>query len=81
MLFISFSEKGNSCKITLEDKWPFTNKPIIAVGGAGEPIHFQELFSNTTIEAVGAASVYHFTQYTPKDVKLAIKDIGLPVRL
>lgn len=58
-----------------------TNKPIIAVGGAGELAHFQELFSNTTTEAVGAASIYHFTQHTPKDVKLAIKDIGLPVRI
>ncbi len=58
-----------------------TNKPIIAVGGAGTPKHFQELFQNTTTEGVGAASLYHFTQYTPKDVKLALKAIEVPVRL
>lgn len=58
-----------------------TNKPIIAVGGAGTPEHFQDLFQKTTTEAVGAASVYHFTQYTPKDVKLALKAIEVPVRL
>lgn len=55
--------------------------PIIAVGGAGEPAHFAELMRNTTIEAVGAASIYHFTHSTPLDVKKELAAAGKPVRL
>jgi imidazole glycerol-phosphate synthase subunit HisF len=55
--------------------------PIVAAGGGGEPKHFEELFSKTNIEAVGAASIFHFTQYTPHDLKKAIGSVGKPVRI
>lgn len=55
--------------------------PIVVAGGAGAPEHFEELFSKTSIEAVGASSIFHFTRYTPRDVKLAIQKVGKPVRL
>ena len=55
--------------------------PIVVSGGGGEPNHFKELFSETNIEAVGAASIFHFTRYTPRDLKLAIQEVGRPVRL
>jgi cyclase len=58
-----------------------TSLPLIACGGAGDPEHFCELFREVNIEAAAAASIYHFTQYTPNDVKLALKTIGKPVRL
>lgn len=57
------------------------NVPIIASGGAGEPDHFKELFTNTSIEAVAAGSIFYFTRYTPRDLKLAIKSVGKPVRI
>ena len=57
------------------------NVPIVVSGGAGEPQHFKELFSQTNIEAVAAASIFHFTRYTPRDLKLAIQSVGKPVRL
>ena len=57
------------------------NVPIVVSGGGGEPEHFKQLFSQTNIEAVGAASIFHFTQYTPRDLKLAIQSVGRPVRL
>ena len=57
------------------------NVPIVVSGGAGEPEHFKELFSKTNIEAVGAASIFHFTRYTPRDLKLAIESVGKPVRI
>jgi imidazole glycerol-phosphate synthase subunit HisF len=57
------------------------NVPIVVSGGAGEPEHFKELFSKTNIEAVAAASIFHFTRYTPRDLKLAIQSIGKPVRI
>lgn len=55
--------------------------PIVVAGGAGSLEHFKELFSETTIDAVGASSIFHFTRYTPRDVKLAMESVGKPVRL
>jgi len=55
--------------------------PVIAVGGAGLPVHFAELFKRTKIEAVGAASIYHFTQYTPLDIKFELIKNGVPIRM
>ena len=57
------------------------NVPIVVSGGGGEPEHFKTLFSETKIEAVAAASIFHFTRYTPRDLKLAIQSVGRPVRL
>lgn len=58
-----------------------TNLPIVMVGGAGNLMHFEELFSQTNCEAVGASSIFHFTQHTPLDIKNTIKSIGKPVRI
>jgi cyclase len=55
--------------------------PLIAVGGGGDMSHYKELFSKTNIEAVGSASIFHFTQYTPLDIKNELYSIGKPVRL
>ncbi len=55
--------------------------PIVVAGGAGNLNHFKELFSKSHIEAVAAASIFHFTQYTPRDIKLAIASVGKPVRI
>jgi cyclase len=55
--------------------------PIVVAGGAGILDHFKELFSKSHIEAVAAASIFHFTQYTPRDIKLVIASVGKPVRL
>ena len=57
------------------------NVPIVVSGGGGELAHFEELFSETSIEAVGVASMFHFTRYTPRDIKLAIRSVGRPVRI
>lgn len=58
-----------------------TNKPIIAIGGAGNPDHFATLFESTNIEAAASSSIYHFTQYTPQDVKILLNKRGFNVRL
>lgn len=55
--------------------------PIVANGGGGEPEHFKELFLQTSVEAVGAASIFYFTRYTPHDLKIAIASTGRPVRV
>lgn len=57
-----------------------TKLPIIVSGGGGNMNHYNELFTSTNIEAVGSASIFHFTQYTPLDIKMEISKIGKPVR-
>ncbi|HEX7905931.1 MAG TPA: imidazole glycerol phosphate synthase cyclase subunit [Chitinophagaceae bacterium] len=58
-----------------------TTLPIIAVGGGGDMNHYKELFTKTGVEAVGSASIFHFTQYTPLDIKKELYSIGKPVRI
>jgi cyclase len=58
-----------------------TNIPVIAAGGGGNMEHYNELFSKTNVQAVGSASIFHFTQYTPLDIKNELKSINIPVRL
>ena len=55
--------------------------PVIACGGAGEPEHFVEAVREGGADAVSAASIFHFTQFTPNDVKRHMRDAGLDVRL
>jgi cyclase len=55
--------------------------PVVYVGGAGNLTHFEDLFEKTSCNAVGASSLYHFTQYTPSDVKRALSENGINVRM
>ena len=57
------------------------NVPVIAHGGAGIPNHFVKVVKKTGVNAVAAASIFHFTQYTPQSVKREMKAAGIPVRL
>lgn len=57
-----------------------TSLPMIVVGGGGELSHYRDLFTNTKVEAVGSASIFHFTQHTPLDIKNEIASVGRPVR-
>lgn len=54
--------------------------PVIASGGAGKPEHMLEAIQ-ANASAVAAASMFHFTQQTPKDVKQYLKSQGLPIRI
>lgn len=58
-----------------------TTLPIVCVGGGGDMSHYKELFTETSCEAVGSSSIFHFTQYTPLDIKKEIQSIGKPVRI
>lgn len=54
--------------------------PIIASGGAGAAEHFPPA-ALAGADAVLAASVFHFGQVTIPEVKRALADAGLPVRM
>jgi cyclase len=58
-----------------------SNVPIVYVGGGGNLDHYEDLFTKTSCNAVGSASIFHFTQYTPLDIKNRLKSIGKPVRI
>ena len=58
-----------------------TSKPIVALGGAGTPSHFTDLVQTNYNGALAAASIYHFTQYTPQEVKKILNKAQIPVRI
>ena len=58
-----------------------TSKPIVALGGAGLPSHFTELVQTNYNGALAAASIYHFTQYTPQEIKKTLNKKKIPVRI
>ncbi|MCL4078728.1 imidazole glycerol phosphate synthase subunit HisF [Coriobacteriia bacterium Es71-Z0120] len=55
--------------------------PVIASGGAGELDHFAEVVIEADADAVLAASVFHFGEFTIRQVKEAMAAQGVPVRL
>ncbi|MCX8006517.1 MAG: imidazole glycerol phosphate synthase subunit HisF [Coriobacteriia bacterium] len=55
--------------------------PVIASGGAGELDHFAEVVVEADADAVLAASVFHFGEFTVRQVKEAMAAHGIPVRL
>lgn len=57
------------------------NIPVIASGGAGELDHFAEVIVEADADAVLAASVFHFGQFSVRQVKEAMASHGIPVRL
>ncbi|MBN2247580.1 MAG: imidazole glycerol phosphate synthase subunit HisF [Coriobacteriia bacterium] len=57
------------------------NTPVIASGGAGELDHFAEVVIEADADAVLAASVFHFGEFSVRQVKDAMAAHGIPVRL
>lgn len=57
------------------------NIPVIASGGAGKPDHFLELFEETKADAALAASIFHYREYTIKEIKEILLRNGFPVRI
>ncbi|MBN2848886.1 MAG: imidazole glycerol phosphate synthase subunit HisF [Coriobacteriia bacterium] len=57
------------------------NIPVIASGGAGELEHFAEAVIEADADAVLAASVFHFGEFSIRAVKENMVAHGVPVRL
>ena len=55
--------------------------PVIASGGAGNAAHMVEAVRDGGADAVLAASIFHFGEVSVGEVKHALEDAGLPVRL
>jgi len=57
------------------------NIPVIASGGAGNLEHLYEAFAIAGADAVLAASIFHYGEYTIKEAKEYLHSKGIPVRL
>lgn len=58
-----------------------TGIPVIASGGAGSLDHMADVLLHAGADAVLAASIFHFGEYTVGDVKKFLASRGVPVRL
>ncbi len=57
------------------------NIPVIASGGAGTKEHFYDAFTKGKADAALAASLFHFGELEIKDLKVYLKEKGVPVRI
>jgi cyclase len=55
--------------------------PVVASGGAGSLAHMAQVLLEGKADAVLAASIFHFGQYTVRDVKNYLAARNIPVRL
>jgi cyclase len=55
--------------------------PVVASGGAGKLEHLAAVLLDGKADAVLAASIFHFGEYSVDDVKRYLADCGIPVRL
>lgn len=54
--------------------------PVIASGGAGNLDHLVDVLERGHADAVLAASIFHFGEYTVAEAKARLKEAGLPAR-
>jgi len=57
------------------------NIPVIASGGGGELVHFEDVFARGCADAALAASVFHSGQFSIADVKAHLTTRNIPVRI
>ena len=57
------------------------NVPVIASGGAGSYEDMYQAITQGGASAVAAASIYHFTEQTPREAKEYLGERGIPVRI
>jgi len=56
------------------------NVPVIASGGVGKLKDFSDGFNAGKADAALAASIFHYKEYTVKDIKKYLKKEGIVVR-
>jgi len=55
--------------------------PVVASGGAGKLEHMADVLIDGKADAVLAASIFHFGEYTVGEVKRYLASRGIPIRL
>jgi cyclase len=54
--------------------------PVIASGGAGEPVHLRDVLTEGKADAALIASMVHYGTYTVSEIKQYLEDAGVPMR-
>ncbi|KAF6247908.1 imidazole glycerol phosphate synthase subunit HisF [Nitrosopumilus sp. b3] len=55
--------------------------PVVASGGCGKPNDMVDVFQKTNVDAVLAASIFHYQTHGVEGVKIYLKEKEIPVRL
>jgi cyclase len=55
--------------------------PLIASGGAGEKVHFRQVFEDANVDGALAASVFHSGELPVNDLKRYLNDVGVTIRI
>ena len=55
--------------------------PMIASGGAGGPKHFIDVFKDTNVDGALAASIFHKNEFTVLEIKEALKNANINIRI
>ncbi len=82
ILLTSVNNEGSTNGYDIELIKLFKDKleiPIILNGGMGKPEDAVEAIQNGA-DAVAAAYIFHFSQYTPNDIKQSLHKQNIPVR-
>lgn len=74
------TKRGFDCELTAAASGA-VSIPVIASGGAGQLDDFVDVFSKGRADAALAASLFHYGEMEVRDLKLHLRDHGIPVRL
>lgn len=72
-------KQGFDCELTAQVSQS-VRIPVIASGGAGSPQHFVDVFTTGQADAALAASIFHFGEFSIRDIKAALAQAQIPVR-
>ncbi len=83
ILLTSVDHEGSTQGYDIELMKSFSNKldiPVILNGGMGKPLHGVEAIQNGA-DAIAAAYVFHFSEYTPNDIRSELLKHDISVRV
>ncbi len=84
ILFTAMTRDGTKEGFEMEANSLLAEKltiPVIASGGAGNMQHFSDVFLQANVDAALAASVFHYGEIKINELKLKLKNDGIPVRI
>jgi len=83
ILLTSVDREGSTNGYDIELIKQFHNEleiPVILNGGMGKPEHAVEAIQNGA-DAIAAAYIFHFSRFTPDDIKIKLQDNNLSTRI
>lgn len=84
ILLTSINRDGTMCGYDIElirSVSTVVSIPVIASGGAGNPEHIYQAITIGKASATAVASMFHFTEQTPLEIKTFLAAKHLPVRM